>query len=225
MKPVFIKFGLLVAFIFVNVAAVNASQTFAENAQYKRVAPESIDDSSKKGKIEIIEFFLYSCEHCYKLDPKLKAWVEENKDKVTFKRVPAIISASWVTLAKAYYIAEKLNVLDKIHDQLFKAIHVDKKVYLNEYKLAEFFEEQGVSGDQFLHEFNATDIVKKVSDARVLSVNYGFRGVPAVVINEEFKTAPFYNKTQEEMLDVIGFLVDKINTRRGNLPPLLLRKQ
>lgn len=225
MKSVFINFVILLTLTFMITTSANATKNFVENAHYKRVAPVSPDDKNKMGKIEITEFFLYSCEHCYRLDSKLKVWMEKNKDRVTFKRIPAVITPDWVTLAKAYYIAEKLGILDKIHDQLFKSIHIDKKIYLNAYTLAEFFQVQaGVGGDVFLREFNAKDISDKVSNARILSVNYGFRGVPAVVVNGEFKTAPFYNKNQEEMLDVVGYLVDKINNRRGLLPPSLLRK-
>lgn len=207
----FLKLGLFSILALSSLLQVSNAAEFKENAHYKRVsaAPKVQSD-----KIEITEFFLYSCSHCFELEPKLKKWLEINKEHIVFKRVPAVISVSWVTLAKTYYIAEKMNILEKIHEPLFKSIHNDKKVYLNEYKLAEFFENQAGKGDEFLSEFNSKDIIDKVSDARIASVNYQFRGVPALVINGEFKTAPFYNKNQEEMLLVLDHLLSKIKSRK-----------
>ena len=213
MKSSLLKSGLL--FIFACSVSLNsqAVQRFTENAQYKRVAPAQAGAKKEKGKIEITEFFLYSCKPCFQLDPKLASWIRKNKDKVNFTRIPAVVSPSWVPLAKAYYVAKKLNVLDKTHDALFKSIHEDKKVYLNEYALSEFYEKHGVKPAVFLREFNSQDIVDKVSDARILTVKYNFRGVPAVVMNDEFKTAPFYTRDQEQMLDVMDFLLTKVTKK------------
>ncbi len=216
MKVVFFTCGLVLMALFAFSTKLSANEPFAENAHYKRVSSGNTATIGHSNKIEVIEFFLYSCSHCYELEPKLKNWLDTNKDKVTFKRVPAVIAPSWVTLAKTYYIAEKLGVLDQTHEALFKSIHVDKKVYLNEYKLTEFFSAYGIAPNVFLHEFNSKDIVDKVSDARILSVKYAFRGVPAIVINDEFKTAPFYTKDQEQMLEVMDYLLAKITTAKAS---------
>ena len=211
------KFDFLKACLFITVfflpLSSNAVEKFTENLQYKRVGAAQPGEASKKDKIEVVEFFLYSCGPCFELDPKLKKWVEKNKDKVTFKRVPAVVSASWVSLAKAYYVAEKLGVLDKTHDALFNSIHIDKEIYLNEFTLSKFYEKYGVKIDDFMREFNSKDIVDKVSDARIMSVKYGFRGVPAVVINNEFKTAPFYNSSQKQQLEEMDYLLAKITAQ------------
>ena len=206
-----IELLLITAMCFFNPAY--AADEFKENAHYKRVVTTQTDKGHEKGKIEVIEFFLYSCKHCYELEPKLASWLEKNKGKASFKRVPAVVTPSWVALAKAYYVAEKLNLLDKTHDALFKSIHADKKVYLNEYKLSEFFEKYGVNRGDFIREFHSKEIVEKVSQARLMTVKYAFRGVPAVVVNDEFKTAPFYTRDQEQMLEVMDYLLAKTSAQ------------
>lgn len=217
MKFSFLATGFLKGSLFFIAAlcvsfSLQANETFRENTHYKRVADAQPEKSGKQEKIEIIEFFLYSCKHCYELEPKLEAWLDKNKDKVNFRQVPAVVTPSWVPLAKAYYVAEKLNVLEKTHDALFKSIHEDKEVYLNEYTLAKFYEKHGVKIDDFMRAYNSEEVIKKVSEARIMSVNYAFRGVPAVVINDEFKTAPFYNRSQEQMLEVMDYLLAKTTT-------------
>ncbi|VAW57655.1 hypothetical protein MNBD_GAMMA07-798 [hydrothermal vent metagenome] len=188
-----------------------AMERYSENGHYQRVVPAQTQMGivKSKDKIDVVEFFLYSCLHCYRLEPKLAKWVEKNKDKVSFRRIPAVITPQWVALAKAYYIAEELGILDKTHDALFKAIVEDKKIYLSAFTLAEFFVDYGVDRNKFKELFNSKKIVDKVSDARILSAKYKFRGVPIVVVNDEFKTAPFYVKDQEQMIDVMDFLVVK----------------
>ena len=217
MKSYLIKTALvLFSLLSINLSALAVAESgltdapYKENAHYKRVASAQ-KSHLKAGKVEVIEFFLYSCPHCYELEPKLNVWLEKHKDEVNFKRVPAVVAPSWIPLAKAYYVAEKLNILDKTHEALFKAIHNDKRIYLNEYTLSKFFAKFGVKPNDFMREFNAKDIMEKVSDARILSAKYAFRGVPVVVINDEFKTAPFYNKNQQEMLNVMDYLVNKVN--------------
>lgn len=213
MKSIFLNVGIFLILVLSSSSMANSEEIFRENSHFKRVSDKAIPLKSASDKIEVVEFFLYSCPHCYELEPKLKAWIEKNKDKITFKRTPAVLSPSWVALAKAYYVAEKLNVLDKTHEALFKSIHQDKVVYLNEYKLTEFFVKHGVNAADFIREFNAADIVEKVGAARALSVEYEFRGVPVVVMNKEFKTAPFYTKDQDQMIRVLDSLLGAINNR------------
>jgi len=210
MKTFLLKTALYLIFFLSVSISCKAENKFIENLHYKRVSMLTTIEKNSTEKIEIIEFFLYSCPHCYELEPKLEKWIEKNKDKVTFKRVPAVISASWVALAKAYYIAEKRNILPQTHDALFKSIHDEKKIYFNEYALAKFYENYGLSQDDFMLDFNSKEITEKASEARKLTVKYAFRGVPAVVINKEFKTAPFYTKDQEQMLEVLDELLTSI---------------
>lgn len=209
MKNGVIKLSVLLMTGLFFYGVVQADEQFKENAHYQRVDAAEPLAQKQAGKIDVTEFFLYSCKHCFELEPKLKIWLDKNRDRVNFRRVPAVLTPGWVALAKAYYVAEKLNILDKTHHALFKAIHDDKKIYLNEFKLAEFFADFGISYADFIREFNSSEVVEKVSHARYLSVKYAFRGVPVIVINDEYKTAPFYNRSQEQMLEVMSYLLEK----------------
>ena len=39
-------------------------------------------------RIEVIEFFSYACPYCYRLEPELVAWVDENQDRINLYAVP-----------------------------------------------------------------------------------------------------------------------------------------
>ncbi|HFB65430.1 MAG TPA: thiol:disulfide interchange protein DsbA/DsbL [Aeromonadales bacterium] len=197
---------------------------FHENSNYTKLKGDKKKQPGlQSDRITVLEFFLYSCPSCYRLEPKLERWIGENSDKVILKRIPAVVTPDWVPLAKAYYIAEHLGIIKKTHKLLFSAIHQNKKVYLNEYSLSQFFESQGVDKEKFIALYNSSDIMEKVSHARILTVRYGLRGVPSIVINNEYITAPFYNKNQEEMLEVMSFLIDEIFDKKLNFTKELIK--
>ena len=87
-------------------------------------------------KIEVLEFFAYSCGHCYNFEPLLQKWKQGLAADVEFQPSPAIWNASMEPHAKAFYTAQALGVLDTVHGALFATIHVDKKRLSSEAKSA-----------------------------------------------------------------------------------------
>ena len=43
----------------------------------------------------------------------------------------------------------------------------------------------------------------------LLTVKYGIRGVPAIIVNGKYRTAQYFTGTQEKLLAVLDFLVEK----------------
>ena len=205
-------------FIIVFMVTVNLSSStianspkkseFTEGLQYQRI--ESTAATHNKGeRIEVLEFFLYACPHCNNLEPKLKAWLKNKPDNVDFRRIPAIVGPSWADQAKVYYTAEKLGIVDRIHEALFKSIHEEGKQYYNESSVMEFFLSQGVKPQNFLEAYNSLEVTEKTSQARIMTVKYGLRGVPAMVVNGKYKTAQYFTGSQELMLSVVDMLIEK----------------
>ncbi len=181
---------------------------FQEGLHYRKLQPAQ-PTASGDGRIEIVEVFLYACPHCHALDPKISRWLADKQDTVAFRRMPAILGPGWILQAKAYYVAEKLGILDTIHPALMKAIHEDGKQYHNDYSLMEFFIGQGVSQQDFIEAANSPEVAENLSRARVLTVQYGLRGVPAIIVNGRYVTAQYFTGTQETMLDVVDSLIAK----------------
>jgi len=188
---------------------------YKPGSDYQLIKPP-IPTQTNENQIEIVEMFFYACPHCNALEPKIQSWLKDKKDIVDFKRIPAILGPTWADQAKAYYVAEKLEILDSIHPALLKAIHDDKRKFYNEYSVMEFFVEQGVDRQTFIEAYNSPQVAEKVNYARVMTVKYALRGVPAIIINGKYKTAQFYTGSQEKMLDVVDFLITKEKTLLKN---------
>lgn len=178
-----------------------------EGIQYQKVATPQ--PTSSDGRIEVLELFWYGCPHCYHLEPELNDWLQKQPDDVVFVRIPAVLGPSWELLARGYYTAEALGVLDKIHEPLFEYIHKQRKTIRNVAELRTFFEQQGVSGADFDKAYNSFAVVTHTNRARDAHNRYGVTGVPTMIVDGTYRTTASLAGSNEKMLQVVDFLIDK----------------
>ena len=202
---------LLIGLLSLLAGPAMAAITIHENGQYQRITPP-LPSQVEDGKIEVVELFFYACPHCYRLDPKMREWLKTKPDDVVFRRVPAILGPTWADQARAYYIAEALGMLDTFHEAFFNDIHKNGKQYYNRYTITHFLVEQGADEAEVARLYDSPEITEKVSQARVETVKAGVRGVPAILVNGSYKTASFYTRTLDEMLEVVDFLIERART-------------
>ena len=180
---------------------------FEEGKNYKKLAqPQTTADASK---IEVVELFWYGCPHCHKFQVHIEKWLKTKPANVNYIRMPAILREEWSLHARAFYAAEILGVLDRIHSPLFDAIHIEKRRLFTEAKLMQFFKEHGVSNDDFRNTFHSFAVDSKVRRARQMTGRYQTRGTPAVVINGKYVTGPGMAKGFDNMIKIIDVLVKK----------------
>jgi len=158
-------------------------------------------------KVEVIEFFWYGCPHCYSLEPELTAWLKKKPDNVEFIRQPAVFNETWGKHAKAYFVAEALGVVDKVHADLFDAVQNKKQKLDNEQDLSAFFVARGVDKEKFKEAYNSFAVDAKMRQAPVISGRYGITGVPAIIINGKYVTSGPIAGSHEKMLEVMDLLI------------------
>ena len=190
-----------------HAADAPASPTFEEGRDYVRL-PTPIPPATP-GKIEVIEFFSYTCPHCHDLDPTVRDWLKRKPENVTFTRIAVAFGANWEPSARAYYAAEALGVLDKVHQPLFDAIHQEKRKLDSEDELAAFFAEHGVDRDAFRKAYQSFTTETQLRRANQLAQRYGVRGVPAVIVGGQ------YNVRSPRIFDVVDFLIAKLAAPQG----------
>ncbi|MBC8549544.1 MAG: thiol:disulfide interchange protein DsbA/DsbL [Gammaproteobacteria bacterium] len=184
----------------------------AEPVGYAEVIP--VQPTHNPDKIEIIEFFWYGCPHCYSFEPLLEKWVKSLPKNVEFIRQPAVFSDLWGKHAKAYFTAEALGVVDKVHADFFDAIQNKKQHLETEDQLAKFFVAHGVNENQFHDTYNSFLIDAKMRQATTMAGRYGVTGVPAIIINGKFKTNGPIAGSHEKMLEVIDQLIKQESAKK-----------
>lgn len=196
---------LVVLLLPFSVAVAEVAQKYTEGSEYLRLSAPQPTSSTEK--IEVIELFWYGCPHCNDLEPFIAKWLETKPDDVEFVRLPAIVGPRWELLARAYFTAELLGVLDKMHPALFESIHVKNQKYTNEEQLMDFFVSQGVSEEDFKNAFNSFAVSVKMSNAKLMTRRYAITGVPTVIVNGKFSTSGKYARGNANLMKVIDFLV------------------
>lgn len=196
--------ALLLAVISLGVAAEG---TAPSGESYELVSPAQPTQSD--GKIEVIELFWYGCPHCYHFEPELQAWLKHKPDDVMFRRIPALFNEQWVVHARAYYAAEALGMVDKLHEPLFDAIHKDGKRIMDEESIIKFAASQGIPEQQFREAYDSFAVDKKVRQAMMATRDYGITGVPALIVNGKYRTSPSLAGGADQVLKVIDTLVAK----------------
>ncbi len=165
--------------------------------------------TSTGDKIEVVELFWYGCSHCYKLEPVLQDWLASKPDDVEFVRIPAILGKRWELLAKAYYTAELLGVVDKIHPALFETIHKNNNKINDEAALQAFFVAQGVSAEDFKNTFNSFAVNVKINNASQMSRRYAITGVPTIVVNGKYSTSMGMARGDKNIIKVMNYLIEQ----------------
>lgn len=181
----FLPLATALAFIF--STSLVAAQLVASR-DYRPVNPPQPTDSG--AKIEVLEFFWYGCPHCSNLQPTLRAWLKRKPADVEFKRVPAVFQDSWVPLTKAYLAIEAMGLVDKLHHDVFAAIH-EKNIRLQDPKvLFDWVAQQGVDRQKFIDTYNSFAVQTRAQRSIDMTRNYDIPGTPALVIDGKYLTAP-----------------------------------
>lgn len=203
-----IAIGMLCITLF---ASTYAETVYEEGKHYERIIPEVATHAD--GKIEVVEVFWYGCHHCFDFEPHLNKWIPSLPNKVTFRRMPAIFAENWKPHSRAFYTAEALGVLDKIHAPLFEAIHEQNRKIRDVESLGRFFLERGISEETFHETYNSFTVDTKTRQAAVLSRKYGITGVPSVIVDGRYRTSARLTGGYDKMLKVIDHLVGLQSSR------------
>ncbi len=179
-----------------------------EGKEYELVIPEQ-PTQVESGKVEVVEIFWYGCPHCYDFEPYLEKWLSERPPHAAFRRLPASFNARWLVHARAYYTAEALHALERVHKPLFEALIKDQKRFDTEDDLAPFFVQHGVDEAKFRQTFNSFAVDAKLKQSLQMVRNYGVTGVPAMIVNGKYRTAASLTGSYPALLQVVDKLIEK----------------
>jgi protein dithiol oxidoreductase (disulfide-forming) len=170
-----------------------------------------------QGRIQVIDFFWYGCPYCNLFEPQLESWLASKPEEVDFIRIPAVIRPGWSNLARAFYTAEALGILEPLHARIYAAIQKDRQDLDDINALAAIFAEQGIERTRFEKAFYSDEVSRKVEEAAALTRHYGIDSVPAIVVNGEYRTNPVLAGGASRILNAVNELIAS-EQRQAELP-------
>ena len=178
----------LAALLLAFAVSSSAAAQLVVGKDYRAISPAQPTESGKK--VEVLEFFWYGCPHCNALQPSLKAWLKQKPADVEFRRVPAVLADTWVPLTRAYYALEATGAVEKLHHEVFSAIH-EKSVKLQEPKvLFDWVAQHGVDRQKFADAYGSFGVQSRTQRAVDMSRNYDISGTPTITVDGKYLVAP-----------------------------------
>lgn len=179
---------------------------FVEGRDYRRLAvaaPTSVDE----GAIEVCEFFMWQCIHCFEFEPELESWAARQPESVRLVRVPAIWNEVGRLHARAFYTAELLGEGERVRLPFYEEFHERGNTLASESAIREFFVSLGIEADRFDAVFRSAAVQAEVDRAVELNRLYGVDSTPSIGVNGRYLTSPA-SRPAESRFAVVDALVE-----------------
>lgn len=203
---------ILLSLLLLPGLLAGAAQAQSPDDAYALIKPAQPTQSPDK--IEMVEVFWYGCSHCYRFEPHLAAWRKNLPEDVVFRRVPGVLNKDWIPHARAYFAAEKMGVVEKIHTPLFKALHLNQRRLYTRKSLISFVNKLGVDGDEFAKHYDSNETDVKMKQAFLLARNAKITGVPSMIVNGRYLVSASSAGSFKRMLETMDYLADRERRRR-----------
>lgn len=211
------KMTCFAAALLLAVANLAGAAELKEGQDYATYNPPRATES--RDKIEIAEFFWYGCGHCFQMEPELQKWLKKLPKDASFRRVPAVFPdrsgnpGQWASGAAMYYTLEAMGVGEKLHGDIFNAIHGDRNtdILSNDKAMAEWLGKKGVDTKTFSATYQSFAVRSKVLRAMQVTQAHGLDGVPALIVDGRYRAI---NGTGD-LFAVTDTLIDKARKDRS----------
>ncbi|SFG52797.1 Thiol:disulfide interchange protein DsbA [Duganella sp. CF458] len=167
-------------------------------------------------KVEVVEFFMFTCPHCNALEPRMSAWVKQNADKIHFRRIH-FARGEKDPLARAYVTLETMGSTDAASQKLFHAIHNERKRLMREEDVTAVVVSAGVDKAKYESVYKSFSVESKMKRMESIVAQYKVDSAPTLVIDGRYVTSPSMagrpgqpeEQSQAAALAVADYLVAK----------------
>ncbi|TQV88621.1 thiol:disulfide interchange protein DsbA/DsbL [Aliikangiella coralliicola] len=157
-----------------------AANSFEAGKDYEIVGPQIQTEPV------VEEFFNYACGACYGAE-QFATNLKKNNPGLKFRAVPVELRPAWKIYVKAYFIGEKLGVLEKSHGKIFHRLHVEKKFFKGEDDMKEFFLSLGVESDAYDKVAKSYWLKTQMRLAKQYSFKNKVASTPVFLVNKRYK--------------------------------------
>ncbi len=206
---------LILACAVLPIACGAAEEAKFRYKEHYTPARKAISDPTP-GQPDVIEIFWYGCPHCFHFDPLLEKWKENKAEDVKFQRLPSSLGRPIGILhSRAFYAAEALGILDKMHPILFSTIHEKHNPLSTEAAIEAVFVNAGVLPEVFRETFNSFAVENKVQQAENIIRNLGITSVPTLSVDLKYWIGSRQAGGFKGMLDVADYL-SELSRQKNN---------
>ena len=183
-----------------------AQQAFRSGKDYQTL-DRPVPSDAGPGKVELFEFFWYSCPHCNAFEPTFAQWVKNAPKDVVVRRVPVAFRDDFAPQQRLYYTLEAMGLVDTLHAKVFHAVHVERLPLNTDALIQAWVEKQGVDGKKFAETYKSFGVAGKVKRAVQLQNDFRVEGVPSLGIAGRYYTDGSMAGSMDRALKVAESLI------------------
>jgi protein dithiol oxidoreductase (disulfide-forming) len=210
MRPSFSR-RLLCLAVALLLPLVVCGADLMEDVDYRVIPKQQLSDTER---IEVVYFFYYGCTWCYQFEPFVADWLKTKPTDVSFRRVPALRSSKWITLTRAYYAYEALDLLSRLHAPTFRAFHREEVNLQSESALFDWVEKQGVDRKRFEEVFQSEAVTQRLMNSRALTNAFEVESTPSVAVDGRYLTSSGMTGGVAQLLTAMEALIKMVREER-----------
>ena len=182
------RIALLLALLLPFVACARPPADLVEGVHYETLAQPGTFLPVKKGQVEIVEVFAYTCSHCASIAPKLEAWKATLPKDVVVRYSPAGYNLG-ESLSRAFFASEELGTLGLTHLNTFDALHQAHTLPANatDAEIASYYGTLGVDAAKFQAAMDGPKVMQRMQAARNFSMRIGLKGTPTLIVAGRYR--------------------------------------
>jgi thiol:disulfide interchange protein DsbA len=171
------------------------------------VLDKPVDTEAPAGKVEVIEFFWYSCPHCFAFEPAFEHWAKALPSNVMLRRVPVHFRDDFFPQQKLYYALVAMGKVDELHTKVFDAIHKEHLPLNTDAAITAWIVKQGVDKAKFLEAYNSFSVNTNAKRAAQIQDEYKVEGVPALGVAGKYYIDGNLAGSMDRALVVADYLI------------------
>jgi len=153
----------------------------------------------------VVEFFSYSCHHCYKFESMLSAWEDDNG--ISVKKIPIDFKRKdGDHFARIYYTLRRLGI--ESDREVFSLIHEKRHRKLSLETLADHLEMTDTQRLNMTQIYHSAEVEADLAIGRQLIEHYHITGVPALVVKGEYITDAAMSRGLNGLLSVADYFLE-----------------
>ena len=175
----------------------------------------AVPTETETGKIEVIEFFWYSCGHCNSFEPAFAQWVKNVPKDVVVRRMPVAFRDDFAPQQRLYFALEAMGLLEKLHSKVFQAIHGERLPLNTDASILTWIEKQGVDKTKFADTAKSFGVASKLKRAVQLQNDFKIEGVPSLGVAGKYYIDGTSAGSMDRALQVTDSLLAQVRQGRA----------
>ena len=197
----------MLVFLFIAILFVPINSSSSEKLPGKYELIGDINKAFGKNQVTMVEFFNFSCGHCYRFLTTSKPLLAKFGKKLVHKKIPIYWGKQTPYPAIAFYLAEKDGKTEEIVQSIFDANFLGGAQIFDPRVVNFIISDSGITKDVRKQD----DMQQKVFGGLNLAKQLAVNATPTIILNDVIKITPkITDGNVDKMTENLDLIISKL---------------